>query len=278
MLHDSQGDNTMNSQKYHLNTGDFAKLAGVPKHVLLYYDDIDLFKPDYTAENGYRYYSPYQYFTFIVIGFLKEMGMPLKEIKAYLDERSSEKLKSILTKRLQLIDDEIQHLQLSKDFIEMTHSLIDTASSVPYNVCEVRHFKEERLLVKELDPNTDENTYIKQYMNFCLHSNIVFANYIGTMTHKDSNLENGKYKAYLYATVLDPKVLHEQAIKPQGMYIAYYHKGTFDEIDKAYGAILEYAKDHNYQIADYFYERLLLNESVVKNESEFVTEVSIQIV
>ena len=37
--------------------GELAAIFGVSKQTLLYYDRIDLLKPDFVADNGYRYYS-----------------------------------------------------------------------------------------------------------------------------------------------------------------------------------------------------------------------------
>ena len=44
-----------------LTCGTFAKICGIEKHVLFHYDEIDLFKPIYVNEKGYRYYSYHQY-------------------------------------------------------------------------------------------------------------------------------------------------------------------------------------------------------------------------
>ena len=58
-----------------LTCGTFAKICGIEKHVLFHYDEIDLFKPIYVNEKGYRYYSYHQYDTFKVIMALKKLGM-----------------------------------------------------------------------------------------------------------------------------------------------------------------------------------------------------------
>ncbi len=44
-------------QTGYLTTGEFARLAGVTKHTLFHYDNIGLFQPEFTDENGYRYYT-----------------------------------------------------------------------------------------------------------------------------------------------------------------------------------------------------------------------------
>ena len=67
--------------KKYFTSGEFAKICGIPKHVLYHYDDIDLFKPAIIKENGYRYYSHHQYDTFSIISLLKHFGMSLSDIK-----------------------------------------------------------------------------------------------------------------------------------------------------------------------------------------------------
>lgn len=43
-----------------LSISDMAKLHGLTRPTLLYYDSIGLFSPVFTASNGYRYYSRVQ--------------------------------------------------------------------------------------------------------------------------------------------------------------------------------------------------------------------------
>ena len=69
-------------------TGEFAALCGVTKHTLFHYDEIGIFSPAIRGENGYRYYAPAQIEVFQVIAVLKELGMPLAEIRAYLDREA----------------------------------------------------------------------------------------------------------------------------------------------------------------------------------------------
>ena len=70
-----------------LRAADFAHICGTNKRTLHHYDQIGLFAPALRGENGYRYYSQEQYDVFMVIAALKELGMPLLDIKAYLDRR-----------------------------------------------------------------------------------------------------------------------------------------------------------------------------------------------
>lgn len=68
----------------HLTSGQFAKVLGISKDTLFHYDRLGILSPEFIAENGYRYYSINQIDVFKVISILKELEMPLKEIKEYL--------------------------------------------------------------------------------------------------------------------------------------------------------------------------------------------------
>lgn len=88
----------------YLTTGEFAKLAGVSKHTLFHYDKIGLLSPEIKLpENQYRYYSISQLELLEIITLLKELDMPLSEIKSYLDNRTTSLFIELLTKEQTLI-------------------------------------------------------------------------------------------------------------------------------------------------------------------------------
>ena len=72
----------------YFSTGEFAKLCNVNKKTLFHYDEIGLFKPEIVKENGYRYYSIYRLEIFDMIYTLRDLGVPLKEIKSFMDKRN----------------------------------------------------------------------------------------------------------------------------------------------------------------------------------------------
>ena len=88
----------------YMTTGEFASAMGVSKDTLFHYDDIGLFCPEKVSENGYRYYSIYQMETFDTIRMLRDLGMPLKEIRDMLAHRSPERVMHVFAEREQQID------------------------------------------------------------------------------------------------------------------------------------------------------------------------------
>ena len=100
----------MGKQEY-LSAGRFAALVGTTKETLFHYDEIGLFVPKRREANGYRYYAMDQMETFDVIGMLRELGMPLAEIRNYLEQRSPEKFGVLLEQEEKVVREKIQRLR-----------------------------------------------------------------------------------------------------------------------------------------------------------------------
>ena len=103
----------MNQERY-ITTGEFAKLSGVTKHTLFYYDKIGLFSPEIKRENGYRFYSFDQLEVFEVIQILRELDMPLEEIRSYMSKRSPKHLLLLFGEEEKLIDQQMKRLKHMK--------------------------------------------------------------------------------------------------------------------------------------------------------------------
>lgn len=106
----------MNKESF-LTTGEFAKLAGVTKHTLFYYDEIELFSPEIKTENGYRYYSVSQLEVFDVIYTLKDLGVSLDEIRQYMENRTPSSLLTLFQKEEKMISQQIAHLKSIRNWI-----------------------------------------------------------------------------------------------------------------------------------------------------------------
>lgn len=73
-----------------LSTGEFARMCCVSRELLVHYDKIGLLKPKKVEGNGYRYYSLRQLYLFDVIRFFIDTGMSTKEVRDYLENRSTD--------------------------------------------------------------------------------------------------------------------------------------------------------------------------------------------
>ena len=133
-----------------LTCGTFAKICGIEKHVLFHYDEIDLFKPIYVNEKGYRYYSYHQYDTFKVIMALKKLGMSLKDIKTYLDKRNPQLFLELLDQQEHKLIEYINELQQIHEMLKNFKTLTNDALNANYNEIKIEYLDETKLLFDSL--------------------------------------------------------------------------------------------------------------------------------
>ena len=97
-----------------LTTAQFAKLHGVNKRTLHYYDDIGLFSPRAKGENGYRFYDAAQSLDFEYIRMLKELNMSIDEIAAYREAPTPARFLEIASAKEEEIGRQIKKLRRKK--------------------------------------------------------------------------------------------------------------------------------------------------------------------
>lgn len=74
----------MKNKHPYLTAGELAKIHGLNKRTLHYYDEADIFSPVCKGENGYRYYTFEQSMELEHILALRELNMSVEEIKQYM--------------------------------------------------------------------------------------------------------------------------------------------------------------------------------------------------
>lgn len=99
---------------------EFAKIARTSRKTLQYYDELGLFRPALVGENGYRYYTLSQLDRLAVIAALRDMGLSLQEIRAYLQCGDGEKLNSLLAAQLEQADHLMEQLRRRKILLRET--------------------------------------------------------------------------------------------------------------------------------------------------------------
>ena len=102
------------------STGEFAKLCGVKKQTLFHYDQIGLLEPAVRDEKGFRRYTHEQYGDYLMIACLKEAGMALKDIAAYLSTDSDEERAATLEACLEQLDAKIEYLKRVRQILANT--------------------------------------------------------------------------------------------------------------------------------------------------------------
>lgn len=252
----------------HLTTGEFAKLCKVTKHTLFHYDKIGIFSPDIKDENGYRYYSLQQSEEFSVIEILRELDMPLSEIRAYMDRRSPEELLLLLDQQEKQINDKIKKLKQYKGLLKEKSKEIRGALQAEEGKVVLEVHPDEKQIWSEEIQEYEEHSFgycLAEVLERCDNAN-VFCGYTIGGIKKRTEVDQKDYISYrhFYVKPISGAGKLKVNIKPAGRYLVIYQRGDFDSYGGAYAQVLEYAREHDLELEDVFYE-----EAVVDNLGAF---------
>ncbi|MGL4739044.1 MAG: MerR family transcriptional regulator [Cellulosilyticaceae bacterium] len=264
----------------YFTTGEFANICGVKKQTLFHYDEIGLFSPAHTLANGYRYYSYRQLYVFIMIRTLKELNMPLKEIKTYLSTRTPENYLALLHEKLAEVDTAITHLSQIKN-------RLTTATKHTMLALHTRHAEpilaeedsEYLLISSPLSSATQKefSEFTLEYIQFCNNHMLSTHDPLGCLIQFE-DIADGLKNCFtcLYSTTLDPTI-PSVITKPKGLYAITYHHGSYATTYLTYQKILAFLSKYNLQPGAFFYEDYLIDDLASSQESDFVTRIRIQI-
>lgn len=275
----------MSKEKF-LTTGEFADLCDVPKHVLFYYDEIDLFKPAFCDEKGYRYYSYFQYDTFMMINTLKTLKMSLDDIKIYMEKRNPDIFMNLLDEKKKEIDKTIKHLKKLKKHIEIQKFVAE--NGMEYMECEKNNIFFEELEEVNLllsgnsndAVNTNFSEFVIEYAKFLKTNKLSAHQKIGTMFRIDiftsTNFDPGSEFTYLY-TYTNKKKGNNIYTRKKGKYLVGIHVGPYEKLDDTYKKLLDYAKENNIILGRFAFEEYLLTDLIVSDPNQYVTKIILQI-
>ena len=280
-------------QKYNIpciSTSAFAKLCNTNKRTLIHYDEIGLFQPAYTDERGYRYYSESQCDVFFTITCLKDLGMPLKEIKTYIDHRNPEDLTALLLEQQQKVQQELLHLKRIEQVIQTKLELVTEGTGICFQNGLSQPFLAEypeELLITTPHLGTDQHDVIIAALSE--HIGYVNTNRLNTghpygAVISVSDLQQGNTDQYAYfitkvANLAQLAELPEDKYvrKPKGLYAVIYLQGDYYMADEAFQNLLHFINEQNLKAGEFCYKEAVWDELTVQAEQDYITRISIPI-
>ena len=266
----------------YFSTGEFAKLCNVNKKTLFYYDEIGLFKPEIVKENGYRYYSVYQLEVFDIIHTLRDLGVPLKQIKSFIDERNPKSVVKFFEYKTGEIENEIKQLRRKQEIMSNKIKIIKEAEKIRDNIdnlsIEEQH-EEYLVLSKNIDKSKfpyDSEVYAN-HLNYCYNQDLYIGYPLGFIKTIDDLYSENDYAYTYYYTKVNKNDGENIIKKPKGKYLVGYLNGSYIDIPGLYKKMLDYVKTHNLELIGHSYEEELINLIAVKDMNDYIIKVSMQI-
>lgn len=259
-----------------LTTAQFAKLHDVNKRTLHYYDQIHLFSPKYKGDNGYRYYESSQSIDFEYIRMLKNLGMSIEELDAYLRNPNAEEFIQIAKEKEKEIDANIKHLKQTKQILHQRRSQLELCNRLHTQEIRIQECDEEKLLVIPFDSDDDD---LSNLFSIAKHHWSIEQIRMGVGSYISIDKVLAR-KFDIYDGIFSPTLKSQQSlafiIKPKGSYLCGYQKGIWSQLPMMYEKMLAYAKEHNIELLGYAYE-FGLNDFAISSSEDYITEIMIQI-
>lgn len=264
-------------EKY-FTTGEFAKMCNIEKHVLFHYDSIGLFKPAIINENGYRYYSYDQYFTFYVIINLKILGMSLNDIKIYLENRNPFLLLKLLEEKSAEVAEKIKWFQDLQKTIETMKRTTAEALNSDNAIC-LKALPQEIILRSDNIENTSGKSFasfMQEYTKFSKSLGITIQESIGSILSV-KNLRSKKFFTLSYLYIKSNSFIKDKTvIRKPGIYLCGYFKGRYEDTYEIYTKMLNYADENNIILGDYSFEEYLVSDIAEKELKNYITKIMIE--
>ena len=271
--------------KGYFTTGEFAKLCNVKKQTLFHYDAIGILSPEILAQNGYRYYSYRQLEIFSVISMLKEMNMPLKEIKQYLDHRSPKAFLSLMTEQLHAIEQKITELTALKEYVKSKLTITTEAVHAETETVLFCNQPEEYLIMTEYKGSGSARDIAaatvknrNYYSSLGMYS---AASLGGTISSSALPLGEEYTYSHLYARITGDisriRSLTEIFVKPAGLYAVLYHKGGYSTAAASYQRLADAVSAHGFSMGPFFYEDDVLDELAMEGYDNYMIKIAVPV-
>lgn len=269
-----------------LSTGEFARMCSVSRELLVHYDKIGLLKPKEVTDNGYRYYSLKQLYLFDVIRFFIDTGMSTKEVKDYLDNRSTELF-------LDTIQDGIDALRRQRDLLdarigmmEKMRYLTQRATQFPKGQPQLAFWDDTWLLDTPVaSRERTQEAYaaaVSAHSDFCRNVAGTSKFPLGRVVDiPDAADPRTFYYTHLITWVSPPNARMRQALgervvcKPRGTYAVILHQGGTSTAWRSYELLLAFLEREGLEAQGPLYEIDLNSYLMSDSADDYLLHISV---
>lgn len=257
----------------------FARLRNVTTETLRHYDRIGLLKP-ICKKNGIRYYSILQYEKLGTIKELQQLGLSLKEIQSYFENRSiDETYKLLLNKQVELTE-KIEDMKRLQKTVEKRISFLSTLKNTP-----ISNEVTEKIIPKRQFMYIDSDIYNDTELSYSVlelenlipkddYLPIFATNRYAGIIAKEAFYQ--KEPSAKVAIQVEEEEKLEPVIKvPEHLYVCTYSIGTFFEREQALERLRKYIKEKGYKIDGDIIQMSWVDYAITDNEMSYEFQVPV---
>lgn len=270
--------------------GEFARLVGVNKRTLHYYDERRIFSPAKVEKNGYRSYSFRQLWTFFMLRIFRAMGLELSEIEDYMEHKSPDRLYKLLTEQEEWLQNEIVRLKRQLRIVKNQRNLLKTVPSIICNEVSEVDLPAAKMVIS---PNVraltvkgnwvEAETIAAEHVRYTLHEGLTAGLFFGAMVAAGDFMQKGRecvLSYYFTPTDVSTKRIAKSNlhIRPSGRFVVTYFNGDYYETSDAYDRLRDYIIAHNLEPIGYSYEESVIDDMAATDFRDFITRIAVQVI
>lgn len=254
--------------KERYTVGEFSKLFGLNVQTLRYYDAIGLFRPVFRDEwTGRRYYSFDQVYKLASIRYMRRLGHSLQEIESYFDSLTSDTSLSILKKRSEEINRQVNQLLHTDRVIQRKIQYIENEVSKIQDINEIRivSFSERKYIPLGIEDTlyNDDSFYFFPTIAFYSESGKTFGSLIYSPDQAYDETEWAQKSAAQIRSI------------PGGKFLSGYHRGSYETVLKTANSMR--AAYPGLRFEDRLVNFNIIDQFVEKDRTKYVTNLQIPI-
>lgn len=255
--------------------GEISKLYEIGPDSLRYYEELGLLDPK-RGENGYRLYGLTDLWRLNVIRDLRKLNFPMEKIQKYMNQRSVESTKELLSEELSIIEEHIEALIQLKENVSERLSTLEEAKAQPLGNVIEKDFKARRCHIINHPFHTDEemDMLIKQLLNKDKNNlYIIGNNRIGSLLPL-SKAETAKYTDYEGVFIIDK---NGASTLEAGHYLSISYHGDSHQHETYFPKLVDYARRHHLTFTSPVLEFMWVDIHQSADVKEHITELQIQV-
>lgn len=262
--------------------GEFAKLWGMTRQTLIYYDNIGLLPPTFkNQENNHRFYSVEHYHQLEFIHQFQSLSITLATILDYKKDPSQEKLVGILTEEKLKLQ---RRMADDASAIEVINNKLKLLNHLNKRELVFEEFMEQRYLkVIPFDTPKDAPSKSKiDYAYFTLLNDFYqkghpFMFNGGALVSQKLSEDMCQNACGFYIEFPYSKKEMANLILPAGKYLSISFEGDWDNALTYYQALKDYAQNHALTLIGDFFEEFITYNQGIDDYKNYLYKLSIRV-
>ncbi|GGE78970.1 MerR family transcriptional regulator [Priestia taiwanensis] len=260
--------------------GEMAKLHQIRESTLRYYDEKGIFQPKFVdPQTNYRYYTIGQFSMLSIIKFLREMKIPLKDIKLFVENRTPALALDLLENQMELLMNKQREIEYMMSMMQHKIGAIHEGIQQPSSAMTIKVLQARPIRAVAIDGDIPDELFEFHLNELQKEVHPLFAGDIGVSIPKEAILQQNYQQYNRLFILLDPQYTEVDSYShiDEGMFACMYHYGSYETSIHTYGSLHEEIERQGYEIVGDTIEVGIIDYALTPREEEYVTEIQVPV-